>query len=431
LTRSSDPLAYPVVGHLPPYLRNRLDFLLGCDDGSGRPVRLRLGRTAYLLTDADDIEHVLLRNMRNYTKSPRMTSTRGRRLLGRGMLTSVGDAHLERRRTLQPPFSRKRIGGYADVIAETADELASAWKDGDVVDVVKEMTALTRRVILRTLIGRHPDEPPLEYALAVRQRYIEYRFRSLLPLPEYHPRPIVLSHRRGIARIERVLRSEIAKRRANVGAGDDLLAHILAARTPDGASLSDDDVLDEAIVLSVTGYETMAVALAWTWYLLALHPDVEAQMHQEIDCEGDAHAYVEAVLSEAMRLYPPTWLFVRVALGSDRLPSGVDIPSGAKLYVCQYVVHRSPRYFPEPERFDPSRFEQHARASRPEFAYFPFGGGARLCIGKPLALLEGVSSLGAIARRYRLMLEPGPPVVAEPGITLRPRGPLRMRVHAR
>jgi cytochrome P450 len=440
LARLSDPPGYPILGHLPSYFHDRLAFLLRCDDGSGRPVRLRLGGTAYLLTDAADVEHVLLRNLRNYTKTSRLTSARGRRLLGRGLLTRVGDGHLERRRLLQPLFSRKRIGAFASVVADVADELAADWNDGAVIDAVGEMTTLSRRVILRTLLGRRSDEDELEAALDVRQRYIEYRFRSVFPLPEYVPRSIVLAHRRARPRIERAFRSEIAARRASDGESRDLLGHLVAARPPEGAPLSDDDVLEEAIVLSVTGYETMAVALAWTWYLLALHPDVEARVHREIDGVRDgrpeaeglpALAYVEAALSEAMRLYPPTWIFVRVALGRDRLPSGAEIPTGAKLYLCQYVVHRSARYFPDPERFDPSRFEPAARRSRPEFAYFPFGGGARLCIGKPLALLEGVLGLASIARRYRLALEPGPPIAPDPGITLRPQGPLRMRVHAR
>jgi cytochrome P450 len=151
----------------------------------------------------------------------------------------------------------------------------------------------------------------------------------------------------------------------------------------------------------------------------------------QAEAGGSDGRYAEAVLSEAMRLYPPTWIFVRVALAADRLPSGLELPAGAKLYLSQYVLHRSPRYFPEPDRFDPARFEDAPPASRPEFAYFPFGGGVRLCIGKPFALLEGVLALTSIARRYQLSLEPGPPIAANPGITLRPLGPLRMRVHVR
>lgn len=428
------PRGYPVVGHLPAYLRDRLAFLLGCDDGSGTPVRLRLGRTAYLLTDAADVEHVLLRNFRNYTKTPRLVSRRGRKLLGRGLLTSTGAEHLERRRILQPLFSRKRVADFGGVVAEVAEEVAAGWKDGAVVDVVAEMTTLSRRAILRTLLGRRPDEADLEGALRARQDYIEYRFRSFAPWPELVPRPVVHGHRRGLRLIEDALESAIAARRASENGFQDLLARLVAA------GLSDDDVRDEALVLSVTGYETMAVALAWTWYLLSLHPAVEAQVQREADAlpgppgeaaPGAALAYTEAVLSEAMRLYPPTWIFVRVALGPDRLPSEVEIPAGAKLYLSQYVIHRSRRYFPEPERFDPSRFEPPARASRPEFAYFPFGGGVRLCIGKPFALLEAVLALSTIARSYRLSPEPGPAVEADPGITLRPRGPLPLRVHAR
>jgi cytochrome P450 len=435
-----DPPAAPLVGHLPSYFRDRLGFLLGCDDGSGRPVRLRLGRTAYLLTDAADVEHVLLRNLRNYTKTPRLTGARGRRLLGRGLLTRVGDEHLERRRMLQPLFSRTRIGHLASIVADVTDELTAGWQDGAVIDVRAEMTTLSRRVILRTLLGRRSDEAGLERALDVRERYIEYRFRSVFPLPEYVPRPIVMAHRRARLRIVRAFRSATETRRASDHEHADLLGQLVATATAKGRRLSDEDVVEEALVLSVTGYETMAVALAWTWYLVARHPDVEARLHREVDGLHDerpraedlaALGYVEATVNEALRLYPPTWIFVRVALGPDRLPSGVEIPAGAKLYLSQYVVHRSARYFPDPGRFDPSRFDPAGRASRPEFAYFPFGGGVRLCIGKPIALLEAVLALASIARRFRLALEPGAPVTPHPGVTLRPQGPVRMRVRSR
>ena len=426
----NEPHGYPLVGHLPGYFQDRLGFLLRCDDGSGRPVRLRLGRTAYLLTDATDIEHVLIGNFRNYTKTPRLTGRRGRKLLGRGVLTSTGAEHLERRRTLQPLFARKRIAAFDMVVAAVAEEVAARWESGAVIDIVAEMTTLSRRVILRTVLGRHPEEPALEQALHARERYLEYRFRSLSPLPDVVPRPVVFGHRRALRQLERIFRSEITTARANEGAHDDLLAQLVAARGGEAALLSDDEILDELLVFSVTGYETMAAALAWTWYLLALHPEAEAQVQREADAPP-GRPFTEAVLSEALRLYPPTWIFVRVALGADRLPSGLTIPPGAKLYLSQYVIQRSPRYFPEPERFDPSRFEPQALRSLPEFAYFPFGGGARLCIGKRLALLEGTLALASIAARHRLSLEGAAPVEPHPGVTLRPRGPLMMRVHSR
>src|SRR5215204_4554144 len=226
----NEPRGYPVVGHLPWYLRDRLGFLLRCDDGSGRPVRLRLGRTAYLLTDATDVEHVLIANFRNYSKTRRLTGRRGRNLLGRGVLTSTGEEHLQRRRMLQPLFSRKRIAAFDTVVATVAAEVAERWEEGAVIDVVAEMTTLTRRVILRTLLGRHSEEPRLEQALHARERYLEYRFRSLSPLPELVPRPVVFGHRPALRQLERIFRSEISTARANEGAHDDLLGQLVAAR---------------------------------------------------------------------------------------------------------------------------------------------------------------------------------------------------------
>ena len=205
--------------------------------------------------------------------------------------------------------------------------------------------------------------------------------------------------------------------------------------------MTDRQVYDEALTLAITGHETMGEALPWTLYLLAKHPQVERKVWAELRevLRGDPPGvedlpglrYTEMVLLESMRLYPPTWIYPRISRNRDRLPSGLAVGAKTKLYLCQYVMHRHPRYFPDPERFEPERFTPEARKKRPKFSYFPFGGGPRICIGEPLAMMQGVLLLASILQRFRLTLLPDQTIIPEPGITLRPRYGIRMRLHAR
>jgi cytochrome P450 len=205
--------------------------------------------------------------------------------------------------------------------------------------------------------------------------------------------------------------------------------------------MTDQQVRDEAVTLFITGYETIGEALTWTSYLLSQHQAIEAKFFAEVDevlggrvpSAGDLPrlGYSGMVLAESMRLYPPTWIFIRMTLQEDKLPSGATISAGSKLYLCPYVMHRHPRYFPDPNRFDPERFTETAKKERPQFAYFPFGGGARVCIGEHFAKMEGTLVLASIAQRFRLSLVPGQTIVPEPKMTLRPKHGLMMRIQQR
>jgi cytochrome P450 len=242
-------------------------------------------------------------------------------------------------------------------------------------------------------------------------------------------------------RINRTIDQAVHDRRGNAVIPNDLLSLLIHATYDDGTGMTDKQVGDEARTLLVTGYETIGEALAWTWYLLARHQEVEAKFLAEVDevLEGrpprvedvQKLCYTGMVLAESMRLYPPTWIFIRMARQEDTLPSGVSIPAGSKLYLCQYVMHRNPHYWPNPEHFDPERFSEAAKKERPQFAYFPFGGGARVCIGESFAKMEGALVLASIAQRFKLTLAPGQTVVPEPKMTLRPRNGIRMRVEQR
>jgi cytochrome P450 len=230
-------------------------------------------------------------------------------------------------------------------------------------------------------------------------------------------------------------------RREDAGQRNDLLSLLVKARYEDGTGMTDKQVHEEVLVLLVTGHETIGEALSWTSYLLARHPDVASRLFAEVDAVLDGRVpqsedllkleYVGMVLAESMRLYPPTWIFVRMARNDDTLPSRVTIPAGSKLYLCQYVMHRNPLYFPDPDRFDPERFSESAKKTRPKFSYFPFGGGPRVCIGEAFAKMEGVLVLAMVAQRFTLQLVPGGKIVPEPKMTLRPKSGILMTVRHR
>jgi cytochrome P450 len=434
------PGALPVIGHLLPFVRDRLGFLQRCAADYGGVVRLHLGEPTFLLTSPDDIRHVLVVNGENYIKSPRLTSARGRRLSGSGVLTSTGAAHLRQRRMMKPAFARKTVEGFARTIAEGIEERTAGWTAGTDLDIGREMTLVTQRNIVKLALGADADGvlPDLIDAIAIRRKYMEHVFFS--PLPEWMPTPVGVAYRRAMRGMDAVVFGAIRRRRAGAD-GDDMLSLLLRAEHDDGTRMTDEQVRDEIVTLFVSGSETNGEALTWTCWLLTQHPDVQSRLHDEVDrvlggrpvSANDLPnlTYTNMVLAESMRLYPPTWIFVRMALGADTLPTGAAIPAGAKVYLSQYVMHRHPRFFPEPERFDPERFSEAARRSLPQCAYFPFGAGVRLCIGEHLARMESAVTLASIVQKARLEAVPDQRVTPEPRITLRPKQPIRLRVAER
>ena len=442
-TLHSGPPGYPFLGHVPEFLRDKLGFLSMCAAGYGDVVRLHIGEPTFLLNNADDVKHVFVTNPDNYDKTPRMVTPRGKRLSGAGLLTSLGPDHLRQRLMLQPVFYRKSIESFGAMIARTLEDRLAGWKSGMELDVADDMMSLAQTNIIRTVFGMSFNDAggKLAAAVTVRRQYMEHVFFSLFPFPEYLPTPIVWAYRTAMQRIDETIYCAIRERRQANALRQDLLSSLLRVTYEDGTRMTDTQVHDEALTLLITGYETIGEALAWTWYLLASHADVEANVLTELRevLDGRTPAvedvgklrYTGMVLAESMRLYPPTWIVVRMARHDDVLPSGVMIPAGSKLYLCQYVMHRNPRYFPDPERFNPERFSEEAKKQRPPFAYFPFGGGARVCIGESFAKMQGILVLAAVAQRFKLRLVSGQQVVPEPKMTLRPRNGLRVRVERR
>lgn len=406
-------------------------------------IKRRRGSAAYLLNHPDDIKHVLVTNDRNYRRAE-LPSAAGR-VFGKGLLASEGSLHLKQRRMMQPYFHRQRIQDYANVMTHKTEELLDRWKQNTTVDVAQEMMRLTLSIVCKVLFNMDLTEASNELteAVAVGQHHITLQFRSLVAIltPEFIPTPRNLKFRRAIQRLDDTIYGMIQARRGSGQRLDDLLSMLLGARDEDGSAMSDQQVRDEALTLFLAGHDTTANTLSWTWYLLSQHPEVEARFLDELKrvlngrtpsaADVPKLVYTEMVFSEATRLYPPGYLLSRTALSDDRLPCGVGIPAGADVWLCPYVTHRDSRFFPDPERFDPERFSEKSKKDRHPYAYFPFGGGSKMCIGESFAKMEGVLLLAAIAQRFKMTLLPEQTVVPEPLVTLRPKHGILMQLSKR
>jgi cytochrome P450 len=403
---------------------------------------VRWGESAYLLTTPDDIRHVLIDNADNYSKTRLLTSAQGRLRAGAGLLTASGREHRRQRALIQPLFHRDSIEGFTQRIVDHIQRTTTSWRDGAELDIAKETARMTLSVMLDSLFGTDPaaDHDQLIRAIEARRRHTDYVYHSRLPFRTHLPTRVVRTYRKAIAVIDDRIAEEIRRRRDSTDSNDDLLTMLMNATYADGSKMSDRQVRDEILTLTSAGYETLGEALTWSLYLLTQHADARDRVTSEIDAvlgdstptmsEAARLEFTSSVLREAMRLYPPTWIFERVAHESDKLPSGAAIGSGARMYLCQYVMHRHPRYFSSPERFDPDRFMPPTQ--RPfRFAYFPFGDGAHTCIGENFAMLEGICALALILRRFSLELLPGQNVVPRAGVTLSPRNGIRVRTHER
>ncbi|HJT16858.1 MAG TPA: cytochrome P450 [Thermoanaerobaculia bacterium] len=372
----------------------------------------------YLINHPDLIRDVLVTKQRAFMKGRALQRTK--LLLGEGLLTSEGDFHIRQRRLMQPAFHRDRIARYAEVMRANAERVSESWRDGETMDVAQEMTRLTLSIVAQTLFGADVESEADEIGRALTE-LMEVFTVLLNPFTQWLmklPTPKMRSTRRAIERLDATIYRMIEERRASGVDRGDLLSMLLLAQD-EGEVMTDRHVRDEAMTLFLAGHETTANALAWTFYLLAQHPDVELR---------DEH-YTRMVLAESMRLYPPAWIIGRLALEPVEI-GGYTIPRGAIVIVSQWVMHRDPRYWRDAEKFDPERFRVED-ASRPKFAYFPFGGGSRICIGEGFAWTEGVIVLQTLARKWRLELAQSTPVIPKPVITLRPRGGIRMTAHAR
>ena len=405
-----------------------------------------MGQLIVFVNEPEWIAQILVDQAPSFVRE--RTLARMKILLGEGLITSDDPIHLRQRRLIAPAFHRQRIAGYADEIVANAVETRDSWRAGAEIDISAEMMRLSLKVIARTLFDQEVTADVLSVADEVNTIMGLYNFLVAMPRLEswlHWPVPGVMRFRRSRARLDAVVEKMIASRRSmsreELESKHDLLSLLVAARDEgDGSGMSDTQLRDETLTIFLAGYETVANALTWTWYLLSQNPGAREDMEREVDrvLGGRTAAledvallpYTEQVFAEAMRLYPPAWAMGRrstkpVELGPYRLPPG------AHFFFSQYVMHRSPEWWDEPLAFRPERHTAEAKAARPRFVYFPFGGGRRQCIGEAFAWMEGVLALATIAQRWRLEFVPRFPVVPQAKITLRPQFPVMMRVTAR
>jgi len=440
------PWGHAVLGNFPALRTDPLGLFIGGAREFGDVVRFRFGpRFAHLVCLPEHVKHVLLDNQKNYTKD-----TRGfralRDVLGLGLLTSEGDTWLRNRRIAQPAFHRQRIAELGTVMARAAAETADEWQAhlarGRPFDVATEMMRLTLRIVGETLLSADVSGDADAVSQAVHRVLAETRNRVYRPLsiPLAVPTPGNRRFLDAVRALDAIVYRMIAeRRRAGSDARADLLSVLLHARDEQtGEAMTDRQLRDEVMTIFLAGHETTANALTWTWVLLSRHPEAGRRLRAELSqvlggrtptAEDTARLpYLTMVLDESMRLYPPAWMIGRCAAADDVI-DGYRIPAGTYVFISPYVTHRHPRLWENPEGFDPERFSPERAAAIPRYAYFPFGGGPRQCIGNGFATMEALIVLGTLAQRFRLDLAPGLRVDPEPLITLRPRGPVLMTAH--
>jgi cytochrome P450 len=410
----------------------------------GDVVRLSLGppglrRVIYLVTHPDGVERVFGGD--GYTKETPYNREIAA-YLGDGLLTSDGQRWRQQRRTVAPLFTHRRIAGYVDLMAEEAARVADRWRGRPSVDVSAEMVDYTLRAIGRILFGASVDDtvPVIQETFPVLNGHVRRRGLTPLRLPRSVPTAAQRRAARAQRRLYQVVDDIVERRRQAMADGVDLISRLLAARDPEtGAPLTPQEVRDQVLIFLLAGHETTSTALTFTCHLLGRYPDVQRRLQEEIDAVLGGRApvaddigklrYTSMVIKEAMRLYPPAYALGRISATGDRI-AGYQIPPGSIVVLTPWATHRRPDLWPDPERFDPDRFEPAAEAARPRYAYLPFAGGLRGCIGSHFAMTEAVIAVATLLGAYTLRSEPGP-VPLSTGITLRPAGPVSCRISPR
>jgi len=430
--------------------RDPMRFALEMWHRYGDVVRFRfLFWPAYALYHPDQVKQVLQENHRNYTKASfQMKVLRSSSFFGNGLVTSDGDSWLRQRRLMQPSFHRQRLAGFGRLMSEATDAMLDLWQHTALseapLDISLEMSRLTQRIVGLALFSLDlSNEVDTVGRTFTAISPLISRYASLPFPPLWVPTPNNRRLKAGLNTLNTVVYTIINERRKRPvdTNATDLLGMLLSAQDEEtGEGMSDQQVRDEVLTLLLAGHETTATALTWTWYLLSQHPEVERRLHAELDTvlagqvptveHLDALPYTRMVIQEAMRLYPPVFGLTRFAAASDEV-GGYPLPANSMIFVSPYCTHRHPAFWEKPEVFDPERFTPERSAGRPRFAYFPFGGGPRQCIGNAFAMMEAQLVLAAVAQRYTLRLVPGHLVEPQVLLTMRPRYGLPMTIQPR
>lgn len=446
--RPPGPKGLPLVGSLFDARDDPLGFMMNLVRSYGDIAYYRIGPyTGYLVTHPDDVQHVLQSNHRNYSKE-NYNYERLKSVLGEGLITSNGDHWRRERRLIQPVFHREYIAHVGSTTTEATLDLLKRW-DGRAepdqpMDVAAEMMHLTLRIVGKALFGIDisADTTTVGRAFTTLNEDISYRFRTVFVPPLWVPTPRNRAFKKARAELDRVVYEMIAQRRQRAsGRGEDLLDLLLTARDEaSGQHMTDRQLRDEMVTLLLAGHETTAMLLTWTWYLLSKNPATARTLGDELDQvlggrvptaeDLSELTYTKMVIQESLRLYPPVWIISRTAIEDDEI-GGYTIPADSVVTLSSYATHRHTDFWENPEGFDPERFSPERREGRHRYAYVPFGGGPRYCIGRNFAMMEAQLILATIAQRFALDVVPGHAVEPDPLVTLRPQDGLKMTLRSR
>jgi cytochrome P450 len=441
-SRPPGPKGQPILGVMREFNRDSLSFITNARD-YGDVVRMRfLYVTAYFLYNPSDIEYVLSTNAKNFIKSMSLRSNFFHRLLGNGLLTSEGDFWRRQRRLAQPAFHRQRIGAYGEVMVEYTTRLMASWRDGDVRNIHRDMMRLTLEIVVKTLFNADASGDADRVARVLEKIVQPFASQATLKwiLDNRLPTP---AHRRfdqAAREIDDIVYRIIAERRKSSSDEGDLLSMLLAAHDEDGSQMTDRQLRDEVMTIFLAGHETTALVLSWVWYLLAKNPDAERKFHEELDgglngrlpdiADLPSLKFTEMIVKEAMRLYPPAYGIGREPIEDCEI-GGFFVPRKSQVFMFPWALHRDPRFFEEPLCFRPDRWTEDFSNSLPKYAYFPFGGGPRACIGNYFAMMEILLVLATMGQRFRFTLASDQHVDLLPAMSLRPNGDISVTVQSR
>jgi cytochrome P450 len=422
-------------------LHNPLQFLTNAVRQYGEVVHLGAmgSQQLYLVAHPDHLKYILQENNRNYIKGENFKAIK--LVIGDGLAVKEGESWRRERRLMQPSFHRQRVGTLVTLMTKTIAQMLENWRTiepGKPLDVFAEMMQLAQTILLKSLLSINSSDAinELNQAWDTAYEYLSSQLWAVFKLPLWIPTPKNRRFQQAMRTLDTVVYRIIRERRQSGNAPDDLLSMLMDAYDAESnEGLSDEQLRDEIMTIFTGGFETSAAVLAWTWYLLSQHPSVEHRLHEELASVLGGRTptledvpnlkYTRMVIEESMRLYPGAWVFTRTNLDADQI-GGYHIPADSLIMISPYVTHRLPTFWENPEEFDPERFTRERVAERPRYAYFPFGGGPRQCIGEIFALTEMQLVIAMVAEKYRLHLVPGHPVEEEAMFTLRPRHGIQM-----
>jgi cytochrome P450 len=441
-TRPPGPKGSLILGVMPEFNRDILAFITRCRD-YGDVVRARFFYvTCYFLYNPDDIEYVLSTNAKNFIKSMSVRSNFFHRLIGNGLLTSEGDFWRRQRRLAQPAFHRQRISAYGDTMVEYAERMISSWREGETRDIHRDMMRLTLEIVAKTLFNADVSGDADRVGTILSEIVKPFASQATLKwiLDNRLPTPAHRRFHRLAKQIDEIVYRIIEERRRSGRDEGDLLSMLLQAQDEDGGQMTNQQLRDEVMTLFLAGHETTALTLSWAWYLLGRNPEAERKFHEELETVLSGRAptfadlpqlkYTEMIAKESMRLYPPAFGVGREAIEECEI-GGYRVPAKTQIFAFQWVTQRDPRYFDDPEEFYPDRWTEEFTNRLPKYAYFPFGGGPRICIGNYFATMEIVLVLATIGQNVRFSLVSDHPVTLLPAMSLRPRAGIQVVVENR